>query len=122
MKEVTREQWCAALRSGDYPQGQGQLHAEGGGYCCLGVLGELAGGVIDADDPGGMRFDWSTDSQQNGPYIPDSLALMVGITSDDQHDLANMNDRGKGRTFSEIADYIETLPFATVVGARTRSI
>ena len=35
-------QWVAALRSGEYPQGRDGLRTEDG-YCCLGVVCELAG-------------------------------------------------------------------------------
>jgi len=35
-------EWTAALRSGDYEQCQDVLN-DGGGFCCLGVLCEIAG-------------------------------------------------------------------------------
>lgn len=54
MNAGVKRQWVAALRSGEYEQGQGRLHsAPGGGapaeYCCLGVLSDLAvrAGVVE---------------------------------------------------------------------------
>ena len=46
MKREIAEKWTAALRSGEYEQGQGQLHKRNiefpDCFCCLGVLCELA--------------------------------------------------------------------------------
>lgn len=36
-------EWLEALKSGEYKQGQGYLCDANNGYCCLGVLMELAG-------------------------------------------------------------------------------
>lgn len=50
MKTDIKELWTTALRSGDYKQAAGRLYAsEIKGYCCLGVLCELAveAGVIE---------------------------------------------------------------------------
>jgi hypothetical protein len=41
VNQEIREQWVAALRSGEYEQGQGALNSDGK-FCCLGVLCELA--------------------------------------------------------------------------------
>ena len=41
MKRDIAQRWVAALRSGEFSQTQGYLNIEGG-YCCLGVLCELA--------------------------------------------------------------------------------
>lgn len=43
MKNVTKEEWVVALRSGEYKQGPGALH-RGDKFCCLGVLCDLSGG------------------------------------------------------------------------------
>lgn len=40
MKRDIADKWTAALRSGDYEQGQHALHSNGA-FCCLGVLCEL---------------------------------------------------------------------------------
>lgn len=40
MNKRVKELWLTALRSGEYPQCQGQLKDDDG-YCCLGVLTDL---------------------------------------------------------------------------------
>ena len=41
MKRELYEDWTAALRSGNFPQGKGHLKKDGN-YCCLGVLCAIA--------------------------------------------------------------------------------
>ena len=40
MNKEVKDKWVAALKSGKYKQGRGQLNGESG-YCCLGVLTEV---------------------------------------------------------------------------------
>jgi hypothetical protein len=40
MKKLIKEQWLAALRSGEYEQNRGQLRTQGK-FCVLGVLADL---------------------------------------------------------------------------------
>jgi hypothetical protein len=40
MNQQIKEQWVAALRSGDYQQTRSVLR-DGAGFCCLGVLSDL---------------------------------------------------------------------------------
>lgn len=42
MDKNIKEKWVAALRSGEYKQANGVLRDEWGGFCCLGVLCDLA--------------------------------------------------------------------------------
>lgn len=91
------DQWVAALRSGDYEQGENCLgHGnEYGGYCCLGVLCALNGvdmntygymtGVDECEIPQGSGLERITNSQRNA--------------------LAKKNDTGY--SFRDIADYLE---------------
>lgn len=48
MNPEVKKAWVEALRSGKYPQAKGQLH-NGEGYCCYGVLCELAveAGIVE---------------------------------------------------------------------------
>lgn len=96
MDKDIKDQWLRDLRSGEYIQGWGWLvrSAPDGTmrYCCLGVLG-------DREWP-----DMSLDSEVAG-VIPSRVARPLGLTKGTQYDLANMNDQG--RTFNEIADWIE---------------
>jgi hypothetical protein len=52
MNPVAKELWLAALRSGEYTQGRGQLRIDDT-FCCLGVLCEVAikQGVIEDYGP-----------------------------------------------------------------------
>jgi hypothetical protein len=58
-----RARWTAALRSGDYEQGRGALRTDYG-FCCLGVLCDLAArdGVVEAvqDESGYWQYDDET--------------------------------------------------------------
>jgi len=112
MNPEIRAQWCAALRSGEYQQGEGQLRS-GVGYCCLGVLSELA---VKAGATSPAVYDqdhewWTYDGRND--YLPDSVLEWSGL-----HDtnpevqfrgertwLAEINDRPC--SFEEIADLID---------------
>lgn len=101
MKQVTREQWTTALRSGQYKQCKGRLYRrEEDAYCCLGVLGVLAGG-----EP--ARFDglYFGDSHEKCA-LPVGVAEMIGLDCDKQLTLIRMNDT-LNNTFEEIANYID---------------
>lgn len=90
-----KDRWLAALRSGTYAQGQGNLR-DATGFCCLGVLCDLV-------DPDGWRSpDLSGAYYWHGcRLIPKEIALDV----DYMMTLSGMNDSGS--SFSEIADEIE---------------
>lgn len=116
--------WTVALRSGEYIQGENFLYTiddatNEHSYCCLGVACEING--LDAemnkckvDGLTVYEYDFR-DSYPNfiGEYVklatvPDVFAVkMYGIDEDGVHMLMKMNDTGK--SFSEIADYIEEL-------------
>lgn len=56
--EQNRRAWIAALRSGDYRQGQGQLHDPvTDTYCCLGVACRVLGMPFETEvDNDGLRL------------------------------------------------------------------
>lgn len=92
-KEV-KAKWVEALRSGKFKQGKGKLKY-GDNYCCLGVACEI--GITSKD------FNSELVSLD---FLPSSI----------QDELAKMNDGSKykwenrkiaGRSFMEIADWIE---------------
>lgn len=109
MEQGMKSQWVEALRSGKYKQCQGQL-CDGTGYCCLGVL-------IDVATPGSWIVDYDSLSKgiENGIYgntedfmpEPKLFDAMLGVANEviNYERLAGMNDNGSN--FSEIADYIE---------------
>ena len=91
------EKWLAALRSGKYPQSSGYLKRDTG-YCCLGV-GCVINGIEESllFYKGYPTIGWLPDDTLI--YINDGQDIHLEAT------LANMNDSGK--TFLEIADWIE---------------
>jgi hypothetical protein len=116
--------WVKALRSGDYEQGQEYL-CRGGRFCCLGVLCEIQGlrkevvedsiyyvfEGLETPSGGTRSVQRSVIPQVAQPTILEDLNLRQ-VVEDDEGDkrtlhthLICMNDDGK--TFNEIADYIE---------------
>jgi hypothetical protein len=109
MEQALKDQWVAALRSKAYKQGQKRLRHDGDFFCCLGVLCDLV-------DPNGWIPGY--DSDETGAYFgydygeftdscmpPDTLLGSANLSAAFAGTLAQMND--DGRTFAEIADYIE---------------
>lgn len=137
-KKLTREQkrnikrWIDALRSGDYNQGQGQLHLEEDeygdkapeSYCCLGVLCKVKG--VDPDDRiervvdgvrvevtdgsmihAGLLNEWTGLEVDSYPFVSEGRATITGNSDDGSltSHLAMINDDGK--SFKQIANTIE---------------
>lgn len=112
MNPEIKARWVAALRSGEYAQGAGELRSYNDKFCCLGVL-------CDIRD----NNEWmSACESQNAPYgykSSDCFDYPPQLIADwaqlDWHvqveingnvdSLAEHND--SGRTFAEIADAIE---------------
>ena len=97
MKKEIADKWIAALRSGEYKQGIGELHDTGNNsYCCLGVLCK----VMDSPIKEGQSF-LSLEAQKQANmrtghgdfHSPDNLVML--------------NDSGLA-SFDDIADIIET--------------
>jgi hypothetical protein len=119
MRQDLKKKWVAALRSGEYLQGTGQLKNADGEYCCLGVLCEISGGEwvydpFDGDlDPEPYKVYVGGGFTSNDELFSDGVAEYFGLSTDAQHTLANMNDgrkngwRGDRKNFDEIADWIE---------------
>lgn len=107
MKPEIKEKWLAALRSGEYKQGQCALRKKDNKFCCLGVLADLYAKE--------MGIEWKMEEDcykilDQGGTLPIWIADWAEIMSDgyvdrDHLTLASMNDHG--HTFSEIADVIE---------------
>lgn len=99
MKRSDRNQWVAALLSGDYKQGRGCLYdPASGGYCCLGVLADLRGSL-----------DGRGEYRSNGSLRNSQMLLPVAdcrIQLDLQDSLARLNDSLE-TDFSNIATWIE---------------
>lgn len=138
MNEEIKTAWVAALRSGEYPQGFGRLKTlehddyvqsefckfNPAGYCCLGVLMELAvkAGII-ADD--GWWYnqpallwrvaEWAGLVPKGKPHPDTGHSQWVDpyVTYDDSsRHLSEMNDSER-LSFSRIADLIEAQTLRT---------
>lgn len=103
-----KEEWVAALRSGKYPQTNGDLHNEKG-FCCLGVLCDIVEPnswepIVDLDGYVNMAkfhpLATAGGGMIHGEFYAD-LTLEEGVA----HHLAELNDTGF--TFAQIADIIE---------------
>lgn len=124
MKQEVKDEWLAALRSGEYAQANGRLHVDDG-YCCLGVLCEVAvkAGVIE---PAEMKSTLKEEAvgaygKDGGTMVPpleviewaelDSENPNTDVrTNDDDFSrpftVAELNDE-QGYSFAQIADVIE---------------
>lgn len=103
MNPEIKTKWIAALRSGEFKQGQGKLRT-GDTFCCLGVLCELYRRTTGDGVWTGSHFLMASD------VLPSSVRNWAGLTHsnpvifDDATSLAEKNDAGV--SFSEIADII----------------
>lgn len=120
-----REQWVAALRSGQYQQTKQKLN-DGVGYCCLGVACELSG-ITRKKHEEYDETTWFYDDEYL--VLPTSVQNWLGVDDtnpvldmppsvylhpqDDEashaRDVASLND--EGFTFDQIADLIEYFGF-----------
>lgn len=103
------KKWTDALRSGKYTQGKRSLCTPQG-YCCLGVLCEVAienGVPLEKRSTGSLEFKKSFSYDSSSKFLPDKVLTWIGEDLD-QTMLAAMNDT-YNKTFSEIADYLDTL-------------
>lgn len=101
MDAELKAKWIEALRSGKYIQTEGILANGVGGFCCIGVLGEIQGCSIMERLP--------SDEDRQCVSLPDGLN--AGLDFEQRSKLAAMNDGelddNSPKTFLEIADYIE---------------
>lgn len=107
MNPEIKSKWLAALRSGEYKQGKGQLRKEDN-FCCLGVLCDLHAKETEQK--------WEVD-YVGGNYLnhcgnlPLAVRDWAGLGSANpkiEGDwLSNYNDNEPGKSFAEIADLIE---------------
>lgn len=109
---AVRARWVEALRSGRYRQGDGRLRRLDGSFCCLGVGCDVLGVEWRSEEQWGCYSAVGVVSTYDGKdamnYLDNRTERALGLNSEQAVALANMNDDGK--TFAEIADYIESLP------------
>ena len=113
MKPDVRDQWTAALRSGRYPQQRAGVLRSRHGWCCLGVLCDLAeqAGVTTSFWDDGLLAQVYDDTAE---YLPEAVQDWAGLTcrspdvpvKGDLVTLAELNDE-EGWDFTRIADAID---------------
>lgn len=101
MDAELKQKWITALRSGDYQQASGQLRNQHAEFCCLGVLAQISGACV-WDDAGDAFVNGVRASMEDEYYLFPEFA---SLDLETQKHLATMNDNG--RTFAEIADWVE---------------
>lgn len=105
MNREIKTKWVAALRSGKYQQCTAQLK-DSGSYCCLGVLAEELGALVPHPVTGTMGCAPLHGGPPSTSNLSPELACAVGLRQTETCLLIAMND-DDGKTFPEIADYIE---------------
>lgn len=91
MNPELKAKWVAALRSGKFQQGRGQLR-KGDEYCCLGVLCKVARIPISESGGSAGKSGYKLIHRR----VPEQAA----------ETLWRMNDH-RGLNFAQIADWIE---------------
>jgi hypothetical protein len=113
MNQEIKAEWVKALRSGEYEQTRGYLRHDDG-YCCLGVLCDLAvkAGVIPAPIPAAKPGAWLYGPEEDRCWGMPPSAVYAWVEMEDSifgddpfDDLAGANDNGS--PFTQIADMIE---------------
>lgn len=111
MDAEIKSKWVAALRSGEYTQGEGALKRrfadEPVVHCCIGVLAEVAGLQLDerpTSEAGRRTVRWSVDGDDG--QLSDAVLEQLGLTNETQSELIDMNDN-RDLDFNDIARYIE---------------
>lgn len=98
MKKNIKKKWLAALKSGEYEQGQGTLvriEESGKRYCCLGVLCHL----------------WAKEKHKKMPQYdampPDNVLDWAGLNEKDAICLAHVNDSNDIDQFKKVIEEIK---------------
>lgn len=118
MNPDVKAKWVARLRElPNEMQARGVLKDEGGKMCCLGVLCELAveeGVALKTDSYTHPHLGIVTKYDEEWTQLPQSVVEWAGTETalpyvdydNERNPLTYLNDAA-GRTFDEIADYIE---------------
>lgn len=110
MNPDVKRLWTNALLSGDYKQAQHHLRKSGVGYCCLGVLCDIAPEELGSwEKEHGLAISWISNVGRkisNRDFPPQSILDWAGISFEQANALASLNDE-EGADFPTIATFIE---------------
>jgi hypothetical protein len=110
MKQELLRKWVDALESGRYEQAHTALRVDNG-YCCLGVLCDLAGEgrwVPPTEDEIIKKDYFVMGDVRERNVLPYPLAELVGVTEAQEKKLVEANDN-KHETFLQIAQRIRKM-------------
>lgn len=103
MDQELKARWIADLRAHQESQGRGFLQRDGK-FCCLGRLAEIEGVPSREYESGICFYDFGF-GQENTGFLSSVWTDKRSLSSESCNALIGMND--DGRTFAEIADWIE---------------
>lgn len=120
-KKKDIKKWCAALRSGKYQQGKGQLQTKDG-YCCLGVACDVFIPENKRDEIFGLITGDTPEDQDLAPAWLKKIEENFNDLAEEW--ISEMNDIGvyldgvrlAPFTFDEIADVLEAVYIHEVLG------
>lgn len=116
MDDKLKKKWIDALRSGKYKQTTGALRRQSDnevGYCCLGVLCEVAGleRIGNYYSSRHFRMEGSiTDTSLQREWGLDKKVVHLGENAELQDKLVALNDDSE-KSFEQIANYLERINF-----------
>jgi hypothetical protein len=102
MKKAIKENWLAALRSGEYKKGKSYLRKKDNTYCCLGVLCDIldTGWMIEDDSHNYIRT-----KDNCTVWLSNDIKKNCEISWDEEGVLIALNDNSE--TFAPVIEYIE---------------
>lgn len=113
-----RDQWIPALRSGEYRQGRTVLRHDQA-FCCLGVAADLLIRLGETSTQWeATEFGECYTLADEAGHLPATIRKAIGLSEVEQQDLISLNDED-GKTFPEIADYIEAHILPPALDAKT---
>jgi hypothetical protein len=117
MNEKLKNKWVKALRSKAYKQGRFVLRDNENCFCAIGVLCNIYslgiwelkahGWNYKEKRPKDFRLMYITKYSETNYLLNSEDLEAMGLRKEDQEMIMNLNDK-EGRSFSAIADYIES--------------
>lgn len=99
--KLTLDKWLAALRSGEYQQGENAMYNPNSNtYCCLGVLQKVCDGKVDTDHAVPTRA-WAT------AHGIESLSIVWRTFNPALGSVRAAESNDSGMPFPKIADLLE---------------